>query len=218
MGLPSSRQNTALQVAKESPDLGADMARAEQLHRSGRTAEAEAAYRQIVERHPSAGAAWSALSLLILDSGDLPSAIACLETALSHDRKNPVYWRNLCELKRRRGDLTGALLAGRKARRLAPDDAKSMYNLSIALGDRGEYDKAIALLRKLLAQTPFHDRAWNNLGHFLMNQGALSRQDRPSSGRWALTRAMPKPTTTSPWSPFAMAISTPPQIISIAPW
>ena len=150
------------------------MAKAEQSQRAGRMAEAAAIYRRIVEQYPGADAAWSALALLALNSGDAASAADYMEKAVAINQGNPIYWRNLCELRRRRGDLAGSVMAGRKACLLAPGDAEAMYNLSLALGDQGEADQAIALLRKLLDVDPSHNRGWNNLGHFLMARGALS--------------------------------------------
>jgi tetratricopeptide (TPR) repeat protein len=82
-------------------------------------------------------------------SGRIDDAIAGYRDAIARDAKFAPAWNGLSKALERKGDLEGALEAGRKLIELEPDDALSHTNLSQLYQRKGmipeaEAEKAIA--------------------------------------------------------------------------
>jgi serine/threonine-protein kinase len=73
------------------------------------------------------------------------------------------------------GQLDDAIAAYRTAIRLKKDLPEALYNLGIALKDRGQLDDAIAEYRKAIALKPDYAQAHCNLGHALRQQGEFRK-------------------------------------------
>lgn len=79
--------------------------------------------------------------------------------------------RDLCELYRTRDRLDDALLHGRLATALAPDDAETHYNLGLLHYDRMEIEDSIRHERRALRLAPGHAGAHFELAEALLLSG-----------------------------------------------
>lgn len=65
------------------------------LHQQGRSLEAEAAYRAILEHAPQHAGAWHLLGVALKQRGHLEEALRCIEQAIAITPEKPVYQNNL---------------------------------------------------------------------------------------------------------------------------
>ena len=95
------------------------------------------------------------LAALLLQQGQLQEAEALCQRATAAAPEISLGWYNLGLIRRRLGDIAGALEAYREARRLQPEHAETHQNLAVALllggdidGARSSFRQAIALLNQ----------------------------------------------------------------------
>ena len=93
------------------------------------------------------------LAALLLQQGQPQEAEALCQRATTAAPEISLGWYNLGLIRRRLGDIAGALEAYREARRLQPEHAETHQNLAVALllggdidGARSSFRQAIALL------------------------------------------------------------------------
>ena len=93
------------------------------------------------------------LAAQLLERGELQEAEALCQRATAVAPEIGLGWYNLGLIRRRQGDLAGALEAYREARRVQPDHPETHQNLGVALllggdieGARASFRQAIALL------------------------------------------------------------------------
>ena len=93
------------------------------------------------------------LAAQLLERGELQEAAALCQRATAVAPEIGLGWYNLGLIRRRQGDLAGALEAYREARRVQPDHPETHQNLAVALllggdieGARASFRQAIALL------------------------------------------------------------------------
>ena len=93
------------------------------------------------------------LAAQLLERGELQEAEALCQRATAVAPEIGLGWYNLGLIRRRQGDLAGALEAYREARRVQPDHPETHQNLAVALllggdieGARASFRQAIALL------------------------------------------------------------------------
>ena len=93
------------------------------------------------------------LAAQLLERGELQEAEALCQRATVVAPEIGLGWYNLGLIRRRQGDLAGALEAYREARRVQPDHPETHQNLAVALllggdieGARASFRQAIALL------------------------------------------------------------------------
>ncbi|MDQ2104592.1 O-linked N-acetylglucosamine transferase, SPINDLY family protein [Azospirillum isscasi] len=140
------------------------------LHTDGRTTEAEAAYRQILDREPRNADAWHLLGVLRSEQGDHDSGIAFIRTALSI-QEAPEYHLNLGSsllALERMEEAMGAFMA---ALRLSPDKADIHFQMGNLFRARRLPNESVAAYRKAIALRPGFAEALNNLGSLLMEVG-----------------------------------------------
>ncbi|MES2741250.1 MAG: sulfotransferase [Pseudomonadota bacterium] len=152
-------------------ELTALMAMAARSEQAGQPAQAEAAYRKVLEKDTAFHRAWHALGLLAHHAGGTQRALHCIETAIAIDGGHMLYHRNIGEMYRRLGRLEQAIAAGRRACALAPRDLDAHYNLGLAYTDAQRHADAIAAYRAALAIDEGHGLSWNNLGSALERGG-----------------------------------------------
>jgi tetratricopeptide (TPR) repeat protein len=143
------------------------LAKAGEMDRQGRPADAEDVYRRIVGQAPGFHPAYQALALLAYRHGKLAVAVDLLESAIALAGDVAIYHRDRGEMCRRLGRLEEAVTHARRAVALAPDDAEGHYNLGLALADSEEEDAALASYREAVARAPDHGAALNNLAALL---------------------------------------------------
>jgi len=126
---------------------------ARDLHRSGRTTEAESLYRKIISgnaRHPRA---LSSLGVLLCEAGRISEAIPYLEQATAIE-PNPRDLTNLGVAYRLQGRLDMAAASFGRVLEVAPSFPDAHLNLGIILLDAGVYADALSLLEEALKRGP----------------------------------------------------------------
>ncbi len=144
-----------------------------QHHQAGRLAEAEALYRQVLERAPQHADALNLLGLLAHQVGRHEAAMELIGRAILVNNSNPDFHSNLGIVYQATNRLDEAVASYRRAIRLAPDFALAHCNLGRALNAQGKQDDAVASYRKALALRPDLAEAQSNLGNVLTEQGKL---------------------------------------------
>ena len=179
--------------------VGAQFGQASQLHAAGRMEEAKAVLHALLAAAPAHAGALNLLGVVHGQQGDLTEACRLVERAIAADEANPIYFRNLCELRRQNDDAVNAMVAGRRAVALAPEDLVARTNLAMAEQDALALDEAVANADFVLARDP-----GNGSAHFLKAQIALMRGDYPQgwaeyAWRWKIPGAeKPKPAVAMP--------------------
>jgi tetratricopeptide (TPR) repeat protein len=141
------------------------------LHRAGRLAEAEAAYRQILAATPDQPAALHLLGLLAHQTGHPRPAIELVTRALRGRPEAPPFLNTLGIALLAAGDLDRAAQALERAVARAPRYAEAHLNLGNLRRRRGEREAAVACYRRALACNANLVEARNNLGTLLLEMG-----------------------------------------------
>lgn len=144
-----------------------------QHHQSGRLAEAEALYRQILAVEPRHSDSLNLLGVIAAQVGRHDTAIELMREAISVAPGIPLYYSNLGEACREAGRLEESIAACRQAITLKPDYPEAHGNLGGALCDKGCWDEAIASSRQAIALRPAYPEAHSNLGKALRGKGQL---------------------------------------------
>jgi predicted O-linked N-acetylglucosamine transferase (SPINDLY family) len=142
-------------------------------HQAGRLAEAEALYRQVLDRAPDHPDALHFLGVLAGQAGRPDRAIALIGRAIAAQPANALYHSNLGEVYRRSGELDRALDHFRRALELQPDAAEPHNNLGNVLWQTGRPEEAAVLYRRAIALRPDYAEAHSNLGVVLTARGRL---------------------------------------------
>jgi tetratricopeptide (TPR) repeat protein len=154
------------------------VARLEQL----KFTEAAAAFRDALSVDASLASARFNLSLALLYAQDLEGADreAAEAARLLPDAPQPVYVRGLVARAQNRNDQARALFE--RVRSIDPRDAGACVNVAQIALEEGRYDEAIAALRPIVADEPYHVTAAYVLGL------ALSRSGQSEEGQRLLAR------------------------------
>lgn len=124
-----------------------------------RWAEAEAVARRVVELFPDFAMSYSYLGYVALVRDEVAQAEQLLAQAVEKnwrgDRTTQAStWSNLGIVRARRGDLTGAVAALRRALDLSPQYLDARMNLAVVLERLGRDAEALTEYRRLLADAP----------------------------------------------------------------
>ena len=141
-----------------------------QRHQSGRLADAEALYRQVLAAQPDHSGALHHLGLIAHKTGRHDLAVDLIRQAIAFEPNNPIAHSNLGEAFRAAGRLDEAIAACRRALELKPAYPNACYNLGVALRERGQVGEAVAAFRRALEFRPAFPEALNNLGVALAGQ------------------------------------------------
>jgi protein O-GlcNAc transferase len=165
------------QPASPRAALSAEAAFAEALtmHRNGRVAEAEAAYRALLATTPGHANANNNLAIILRARGAWDEALACYRRALDRNASDPFVHSNYGCLLLDIGRSADAEAALRTAVHLKPDYAEGHFNLANILRARGERDGARAAYEEALRLKPGMPSALCNLGDLHKGAGELSR-------------------------------------------
>lgn len=140
---------------------------------SGHFAEAEALYRQYLNRHPPQVEACYNLGLALHQQGRLDDAIACYRQALKLAPGLVEAHQNLGHAFHTLSRLSDAAQSYRHALAIKPDHAEVHNNLGNVLKDQGLLDQAIPHYEQALSINPNHAMAYNNLGNAFKELGLL---------------------------------------------
>jgi predicted O-linked N-acetylglucosamine transferase (SPINDLY family) len=145
-----------------------------QHHQSGRLAEAEALYRQVLSVQPKHSDALHLLGVLAGQVGKYDAAVDLVKQALAARPGEPIY---LCNLGKFLGDLgreEEAIAAYNEALRIKPGLAEAHNNLGNLLKGRGRIAAAIECYQRALAGRPGYPEAIFNWGNALAQMGKFA--------------------------------------------
>lgn len=144
-----------------------------ELHRSGKMAEAEALYRQILEQQPEQPDALHFLGVACHQRGKGDEAISLIRRAVAASPGYADAHNNLGNVLKEAGRFEEAVDAYRGALEVRPEFADTHNNLGVVLRCLGRIDEAEAAYREAIAIDPKHADAYQNLGNVLKQRGQL---------------------------------------------
>jgi Flp pilus assembly protein TadD/SAM-dependent methyltransferase len=159
------------------------------LHKRGRLAEAEAAYRVLLADNPAQPPVLHLLGIVRLQQGDAAEAVALLREALAAGRREAALYRDLGAALRMAGRPEEAVRAYRAALPAQPDDPATRLGLAAALHAAGELPEAIRTLEEGLRRRPEDRRTRFNLATLLVEAG---RFDEAVAGFRPLAESQPE--------------------------
>ncbi|CAL1239728.1 tetratricopeptide repeat protein [Candidatus Methylocalor cossyra] len=134
------------------------------LHRTGQWDQAEAAYRELLERHPDYAGAWHYLGVLTHQRGASETGAAYIRRALDLNPGDPAAWNNLGNIWRAGGLLQEAAGAYLAALKIDPLHAEAFSNLGVAFLQLGMPDQARPALVRAIELQPDRVEAYLGLG------------------------------------------------------
>ncbi|TGQ71432.1 MAG: tetratricopeptide repeat protein [Mesorhizobium sp.] len=149
------------------------MQQALQLHQAGRRQEAEAIYRQVLERKANHAAAAHFLGLLLHQTGRSDEGLDLLERSVSLQPRNPDFLNNFGTVMRDLGRVPAAVDFFRGAVDLRPDQLAARDNLGSSLKQLGRFEEAEDIFRGTVQRNGFHVRARIGLAETLQEAGRL---------------------------------------------
>jgi tetratricopeptide (TPR) repeat protein len=144
-------------------------------HQSGRLAQAESLYREILRRDPRHVDALHLLGVIAYQVGRLDNAAELIRQAINLRPDFPDAYSNLGNIFKDKGQIDHAISAYRMAIACNPDIADVHYNLGVALKIKGQLEEAIAAHRLAIALEPRFTKAHFNLGNALADSGNLEQ-------------------------------------------
>jgi tetratricopeptide (TPR) repeat protein len=133
-------------------------------HRAGRLADAERAYRQLLNTDPNNADALHLLGVLNGQLGRSDAAAQFMRRAIAINSTVAVYHGNLGLTLDRLGRLDEAIESFEQALALGSTEPNILNNYADALRKKGSLELSIAIFRSLLAKHPSFPEALNNLG------------------------------------------------------
>lgn len=169
-------------------------------HHAGRLSQAEAAYREVLEREPRNIDALHFLGFLAFQRGEHERAVDLISRALALNQANAHAHQNLGNAYQALGEREQASACFRKAIELKPDLIEAHYNLGIAYRDLGRRDEAAVCFKEVLRLRPDFAAAHYCLGHLFYDEDrleeaascfrqALSLRPEYPEARWSLALA-----------------------------
>ena len=160
--------------------IAALFAQAQQLHQQGHPAEAERLCRDLLQRQPAHDAeARHGLSLLRAQQGAYAEAVRLFQEAIAGNPRQPYFYVNLGEARRRLGELDLAIAACRQALALQTELPEAHYNLANGYREQGQLDLAVSHYQQAVRCKPNYAQAWYNLGNARRQQGRYRRTRLP---------------------------------------
>lgn len=148
------------------------LAQARSLHQAGRP-EAEARYREALDRDPGLHAAWDGLGMIAHASRRWAVAVDAFERAVALAPRQAVYRVHLGAALTNAGRAGEAVRALEAALAIEPRSTAAWVNLGNACQRAGDADRAIEALERAIALDPARAAAHNNLGNLLKETGRV---------------------------------------------
>ena len=161
----------AIARAEGVVDLAALRQQAVNDHGRGRLAEAERAYRHILERAPSTADVAANLGALLRSQGRLEEAQNHYHWALQRCPEDPHLLANACNLLRDLGQADATLPLLQRGLERQPEAFALRQGLALSLHHCGRIDEALALLQPLVAERPEDPTLRLELGACLAKRG-----------------------------------------------
>ena len=154
-----------------TPETGARLAHALDLHRTGKIADAEHIYQDILNQEPNNPDALHLLGVTRTQRGDPAAGIVLIQRALERRPNAANYHNNLGKAFSERRDWRAAAACYGRVVELSPGSVEGHFNLAAALAALGERRSAEESYRRVLGLSPRHAGALNNLGYLLLEMG-----------------------------------------------
>ncbi len=142
---------------------------------AGQPGQAEQLCRQALQAWPGQAAALHLLGLMAHSYGNADAAIQYLTQACEAPRVPALYFSNLAEMHRQRGQLPAAEAAARRA--VARDETlgQGWNNLGIILQEQAKLDESLVCLQRAVSLSPGNAEMLNNLGNTHARLGAFDQ-------------------------------------------
>lgn len=144
------------------------------LHQSGKLAEAEILYRQILSGDSKNAECLHALGLLFASKGNITEGAEFIKKAINSNQNSFVYYLSLGFVLCHKPDFAGAEEAYKKAISLNSSHAESYMQLGLVQRDMGKITEAINNFRTSLAIMPNNVSALLNIGNAIFDSGEVS--------------------------------------------
>ena len=141
------------------------------LHQSGRIAEAEAIYRQVLEQQPDHPGALHLLGVVRQQQGDYAAALELIGRAIAINPRKAVYRNNYGAALQSLGRHEEAAESFQRALTISPNYADALANLGMAQASLGEDSAAETSFRRALVCQAWHRDAVTRLAALLRRQG-----------------------------------------------
>ena len=141
------------------------------LHRSGRLAEAERLYLQVLDARPDDFTARHFLGVLRAQGGRMEEALADIDAALRLRPDDPEALLNHANILKSLDRLAEALAGFDRVIALKPGWPQAENNRGTVLQALGRHDEALAAYERALAAAPDNVEALNNRGSVLQDLG-----------------------------------------------
>ena len=139
--------------------------------KSGRTADATAAFRRALELKPDYAEANNSLGALLAQSGDIGEAQTRFRAALAANPDNADALNNLGFALFQSGQSDEAFDLYQRALKARPDFPEALNNVGIFYGRQGQLDRAEPYFRQAVEKRPAYGEAANNLALVLARRG-----------------------------------------------
>lgn len=160
--------------------------------RHGRYAEAEQAFRQVLQTQPEHIKALLNLGAVLVKQGRTAEAIDQLRAALALAEDNSEIHSNLSVALANDNQFPQAIEHIRTALSLDPNYNEAHYNLGWILGKQGQTEQALAAYQRAIGLNPVNATAHNNLGKLLAERGQLDEAVRHWQHAVAYSRENPE--------------------------
>ena len=159
------------------------MQQAVALHNTGRLAEAEKIYRDVLAKDSRNPDALQLLGLIEHQRGNNDRAVELIRKAITI-RPRAEFYVNLSQAQRALGRMADSLESTQRAVQMAPNIPEAWNNLGTILKDLNRPGEAVEAFRKAIALRPNYAVAHSNLGN------ALVQLQRPEEAEASLRRAI----------------------------
>lgn len=156
-----------------APTISQTLEVAYQHHQAGRLPEAEALYREILDREPRCAEARHHLGLIALQVGQYAVAAELIRDAAVLAPGDPAIHSNLGETCRLLGRYDEAVASLSRALVLQPGFPGALINLALVHAAQGRLEEAEACARRAVALQPALANAHNTLGSILRELGRI---------------------------------------------
>lgn len=162
--------NTKRQASAEL-DVVLRLRQAMDAHRQNKFAEAEQAYRAILDAAPDCFEALHFLGLACLQQNKLPEALEVVSRALKARPQSADSLAMRGVVLSNLGRYAEALESQDSLLALRPDSAETHYNRGVSLAKLDQHEEAVASYRRSIALKPSNPQVFHNLGNSLIELG-----------------------------------------------
>lgn len=166
-----------------------ELERAWQNHQAGNLRQAEAVYRQVLQKNPQHAAAWVYLGLAHYDQRRFDQAADAYRAAIRWQPQFPIAWNNLGNALRMMGALQEADECFGTALQQQPNYLSPLKNRGTLWVWNGDIDRGLEAYRQALALAPDDPELHRNLGIIYLLQQNYQQGWPEYRWRWRLNPA-----------------------------